>query len=389
MGGLMCQQIKPCVPRVVDNSFSCPQDSSSITNLHMPSRVTSLHIYRALITPFAWIQYCPRNECNHYRRPSLNTSFGRIHFNSRIEMSDAGPPKAISAYHFLSRGAVGWVYRINERIVLKYAREPGCEAFARENRTYDLFAEHTPCPFVVQSFLRLQDANFLAYMSGGSLEDRLRSRQIRDEDSGKVLRVEEKEPLALVGRWLRELCGAVVWLESLGLIHGDLRPSNMLLDASSHLKLADFDCVEGIGEPSSGNGAPWARVLGEDADAAGAQRGSFGMNGSRIEQFAIGSNLYCMVYGFEPYADHDDQGPIIVDLLQDMKFPKLQDGPFDFVIDRCWRGRYQKLQDLLEEAEALSGATPSSEIVALEEEYLDRCREECLALVEGGLLESD
>jgi len=39
------------------------------------------------------------------------------------------------------------------------------------------------------------------------------------------------------------------------------------------------------------------------------------MNGPRTEQFAIGSNLYCMVYGFEPYEDRDDRGPVIAEVL--------------------------------------------------------------------------
>lgn len=298
------------------------------------------------------------------------------------------PPRVLVGYEFLSKGATGWVYQINDRIVLKYAVTPGSEEFAKENSMYDLFAKHPPSPFVLQSFLRLEDANFLPRMSGGSLFDRLRSHQIRDGSWGKVLGVVKKEPLELVGRWLMELCGAVVWLESLGYVHGDLRPNNMLLDESSHLKLADFDCAEKVGEHSGGNGAPWARVLGEDADKEGAREGSFGINGPRTEQFAIGSNLYCMVYGFEPYEDRDDQGPIIIDLLQNMEFPELQDGPFDPVIDRCWRAHYRQLQDLLDEAKALSGATPASEPVALETEYLDKCREECLALLEGGALKS-
>lgn len=162
------------------------------------------------------------------------------------------PPKSISAYRFLSLGAVGWVYQINDRIAVKYARERGSAEFAAENTMFDLFAatKHPPCPHVVQSFLRLPDVNLLAFMSGGSLEDRLRSHQVRHDFYGKVLRVEETESPELVARWLGELCGAVVWLESLGYVHGDMRPNNLLLDASHHLKLADFDCAERVGEPS-------------------------------------------------------------------------------------------------------------------------------------------
>ncbi|KAJ8132469.1 hypothetical protein O1611_g1161 [Lasiodiplodia mahajangana] len=170
-------------------------------------------------------------------------------------------PGKISAYRFLSRGAIGWVYQINDRIALKFAREPDSEEFAKENDMFDIFEKHPPCPHVIQSFLRLPNANFLAFMSGGSLDDRLKSHQIRDGHFGKVLRVDKIEPVELVEQWLRELCGAVVWLESLGYVHGDLRPSNFLLDGRDHLKLGDFDCVEKVGEPSSGNGAPWAREM--------------------------------------------------------------------------------------------------------------------------------
>ena len=112
------------------------------------------------------------------------------------------------------------------------------------------------------------------------------------------------------------------------------------------------------------------------------------MNGPRAEPFAIGSNLYCMVYGLEPYADGDDEGPVVVELLQDMKFPELRSGRLDSVIDRCWRGCYRQLKDLLEEAEALGGTTPWPEDAAILRGSFDSCRNECQALINDRLLES-
>lgn len=160
------------------------------------------------------------------------------------------------------------------------------------------------------------------------------------------------------------------------------------MDGRDHPKLSDFDCAEKVSEPSSGNGDPWARVLGDDADELGGPRGSFGINGPRTEQFAVGSNLYSMAYGFEPYENRNDRGLVIVELLQDMKFPELRDGRLDSIIYRCWRGRYRQLSDLLEEAEALSETTPSSEAVTISREHFDTCQKECRALVEDGLLGS-
>ena len=296
-------------------------------------------------------------------------------------------PGKIMAHRVLSRGANGWVYQINDRIALKYSRTPNSEAIAKENDMFDIFEKHPPCPYIIQSFLRLPNAKFLAFMSGGSLYDRLKPYQTRDEPFGKVLCVTKTEPVELVEQWLKELCSAVVWLESLDYVHGDLRPNNLLLD-KDHLKLADFDCAEKVGEPSSGNAAPWARVLGEDADLVGGRRGSWGINGPRTEQFAIGSNLYFMQYGFEPYEDRDDRGPVIVDLLQDMKFPKLRDNHLDSIIARFWQGRYQQLKDLLEEVEALGGIPPSSETGIISREDFVTGRKECEALVKDGLLGS-
>lgn len=296
-------------------------------------------------------------------------------------------PGKISNYEFIALGAIGCVYQLSARIAIKFTLEPGAEELTKENSMFDLFEKHAPCPHVVQSFLRIPGANFLAFMSGGSLYIRLRSRQVRDGPFGKVLRVEKTEPVELVGRWPGELTSAVVWLEGLGYVHGDLRSNNLLLDGNDRLKLADFDCVGKVGEPSGGNAPPWARVLGDDfetADGVGGQRGSFGTNGPRTEQFAIGSNLYCMVYGFEPYEDRDDQGPVIVDLLQDMKFPELRGGRLDGIIDRCWRGHYAQLEDLLEEVEGPDGAALAGE--AFSRKHIEDCRKECQALVDDGLL---
>lgn len=80
------------------------------------------------------------------------------------------PPRRISSYKFLSLGATGWVYQIDDGIALKYPRDQRNEAFARENKIYDILEKHDPSPYVVQSFLRLPNANFLAFHSRGSEE---------------------------------------------------------------------------------------------------------------------------------------------------------------------------------------------------------------------------
>ncbi len=300
------------------------------------------------------------------------------------------PPREISSRHFLSLGAVGWVYKIDDRIALKYPRQPGCAKFAHEIKIFDILERHSPPPDIVQSFLRVPEGNFLALLSGGTLDQRLRAHQIRDGDGpwGRVVHVSKKEPIHLVERWAMELSNAVAWLESLGYVHTDIRPPNLLLDSQDHLKLSDFDCMAEIGTRAEGATPPWARILGPEA---GSEEGTFGFNGARSEQFAIGSILYCMTRGFEPYEDedldHDDT--TILERLQHMVFPDLAEMQLDRIIERCWKGKFALLKDLAAKTKLLCGAVELPRAASLETEYCLERQKECQRLVDLGLLVKD
>ncbi|KAJ9614745.1 hypothetical protein H2204_014481 [Knufia peltigerae] len=102
--------------------------------------------------------------------------------------------------------------------------------------------------------------------------------------------------------------------QSLGLAHGDLRPSNLLLDAQDHLKLADSGNTQAVGTNVELGTAPYARVFGDDAPAH-SLRCSFGLLGPRTEKFA-------MVRGYEPYDDQwygEDHGPVTVEKMRDRR----------------------------------------------------------------------
>ncbi|KAK2807877.1 hypothetical protein FQN50_005266 [Emmonsiellopsis sp. PD_5] len=294
-------------------------------------------------------------------------------------------PPRLTCYELLSGGAVGWVYRIDHRIVLKYPVNPNSDGFKREMAFFDVLEKHEPCPHIVQSFLRISDGIFLASMSGGSLHHRLETHQRRSADGRRVEQVISTEPQHLVKQWLIELCKAAAWLESLGYVHGDIRPPNLLLDNQDHLKLADFDCVQLIGTSLEGGpAAPWARVQGAEA---GSEEGSFGACGPRTEQFAIGSILYCLTRGHEPYEmdDFDDDAEKVT-LFKRMAFPPLNGGHFDTIIEKSWKGEFPRLKDLFEEANSLCSETDQPQPLALSFEYCSDIRRECQSLVDNGLL---
>lgn len=191
-----------------------------------------------------------------------------------------------------------------------------------------------------------------------SLSSRIQKHQIRDQQTTIVSKVETLEPLPLRMEWMNDLAQAVAFLESLNLAHGDLRPENILLDRN-RLKLSDFDCTAEIGSDFEACTAPYGRILNSNETDQG-QCGTPGFLGPRTEQFALGSLYYLINYGFEVYGDRcltedpQEHGPKVVDLLQDMEFPKLHGDPLiDDIIDKCWHNKYATVAELVAHTEML------------------------------------
>ncbi|KAJ5088653.1 hypothetical protein N7456_012269 [Penicillium angulare] len=211
-----------------------------------------------------------------------------------------------------------------------------------------------------------------------------------------VTSVEKLEPLSLRLEWMNDLAQAVAFLESLNLAHGDIRPENILLDRN-RLKLSDFDCTAKIGTNYEACMAPYGRIL-NDKESDQGECGTFGFLGPRTEHFALGSVYYLINYGFEVYGDRCvtddpyDHGPKVVDLLQNMEFPKLDSNPLiDNIIDKCWHNKYSRILELASHAKKLLRENTNSENsdlmdhTGLEEDFLSK-KEFCQRLEKGGLL---
>jgi len=287
----------------------------------------------------------------------------------------------------LSFGSVGLVYQVTDDIAVKRAFADDNEGIHNEYRIYDVLDSMPHCPNLVRSFYRIPSANFLQYLSGGTVDQRLRQHQMRDPSSDRVIGVTKSEPKSLIWRWMVELADAVAWLESLGYVHGDIRPPNLLLDGNDHLKVVDFDNTTKAGFEFDGCQPPYARVLGEeDAD----KRGTFGCHGPRTEQFAIGSVFYYMTRGFEPYDNEwfgRKHGNVVVSLLQEKKFPKLNDKDMDIIIHNCWHGKYESIKRLKIEVIRLGRNIRLSMATIMSKEEYEARRQECKSLVELKVLE--
>lgn len=134
--------------------------------------------------------------------------------------------------------------------------------------------------------------------------------------------------------------------------------------------------------PAAPGAPPWTRVQGSEA---GVSNGTFGVYGPRTEQFAIGSLLYYMTRGFEPYENDRIEGPRIVNFFQEMIFPILQtDDDLDLIIGNCWTGVYESILFLSNDTKAFLVAHNIPAIIAAEE--IDAKRDYCETLVSEGFL---
>lgn len=298
-------------------------------------------------------------------------------------------PRTFSSFKLLSGGATSWVVKVNDGVVLKIPREPGSCEFDHELKMYDILDSAAPCPDIICSFFRLPEGNFLALASGGTLRQRLTANQVREDKRpwSKLLRLKRTEPRCLIERWTAELSNAVAWLESLGYAHTDLRPENLLLDDGDHLKVSDFDRMSKIGVEAMASATPYCRLLGPEA---GADNGTFGYYGPRTESFAIGSLVYLMTRGHEPYEMEEfdkgvDTAPIMLRRFQLLQLPTLGVDDLDGIIKRCWHDNFKSLEDLASETKMLQGAVGLPRADPFDIEYVSERRKECRRLVDGGL----
>ncbi|KAM0738006.1 hypothetical protein ACQRIT_007482 [Beauveria bassiana] len=213
----------------------------------------------------------------------------------------------------------------------------------------------------------------------GSLEQRIYSNQIRDFRKSHCIQVMRTEPTALIEQWATEVAGAIAWLESLGVVHGDLRPANILLDRLDHIKLADFDSVAKMGSRNPGTTAAWVRLR----DCQGSQGScSFGLYDAWSEQFAFASIVHFLTTGIELY---EDMGPEALDLLKNLEFPKLGDSPLDKLTVTCWMGGFASLADLAMATDRLDGAQGAKCATRFDDEYVNKMKAQCQELLEGKL----
>jgi len=172
---------------------------------------------------------------------------------------------------------------------------------------YDVGINERGIPFLV-----------MEYVAGKTLEDHL--------DPSAL-------PLQRACAWAADLAGALALAHRAGIIHGDVKPGNILVTAENKVKLGDFGIAR-FASQSSGSGnlrgtpaylAP-EQIQGEPQDP-------------RSDQFALGIVLYQMVCGVKPF-DGSSLGAVCAQILNAEPVPPSRHNPavpkaLDRIIARC------------------------------------------------------
>ncbi|KAK5993913.1 hypothetical protein PT974_07351 [Cladobotryum mycophilum] len=266
--------------------------------------------------------------------------------------------QGFSRKRFVSLGRCGWVFKLNEFVVVKKVRPGEDGDLANEKAVFDLLELHPPSPYIVQRFYRLPDAIFFERAPLADLASLLRDNQLRGKSSDRhrVVGIKTLQPLDRCYKWMKQLVSAAAWLEELGYAHCDIRPPNMLLFDHDDIKLADFDRTTKIGEEGVLT-EPFARRL-TKYERMCEDSLLYGKVGCRTEQFAIGSAFYSPTRGYDLYDDEDfgaEHQLVMWDKLTKKEFPAIGDLECDEIVGNCWNNHYISIKELLQVIMAIDG----------------------------------
>ncbi|KAG7249669.1 hypothetical protein CRUP_010352, partial [Coryphaenoides rupestris] len=141
-------------------------------------------------------------------------------------------------------------------------------------------------------------------------------------------RYEDQFDESMAQFYLAELVEAIHSVHQLGYVHRDVKPENVLIDRTGHIKLADFGSAAKLNSDKKVV-APTMAVGTQDflapevlmAMNSGGQRGLYGVE---CDWWALGLIAYEMIYGKSPFTDGTATKTVhnILNFQRYLKFPE-------------------------------------------------------------------
>ena len=148
----------------------------------------------------------------------------------------------------IGRGGMGVVYRAYDlRLKRTVALKLVAPELALDERFRERFARET------ELAMSLEHPNVVPIYDAGDVDGRLylAMRLVVGTDLAKLLRAEGALEPARAVAICRQVASALDAAHAKGLIHRDVKPSNVLLDESEHVYLADFGLTRRLDEPGA------------------------------------------------------------------------------------------------------------------------------------------
>ncbi len=141
--------------------------------------------------------------------------------------------------------------------------------------------------------------------------------RLSGRDLGEVVEAERPEVFQVVA-WAASLADALVDVHAIGIVHRDVKPSNILITDDGRAVLIDFGLTRGVEKSSL---SVTGQFIGSPHYAAPEQiRGQDGDVGPRTDVYSLGASLYEALTGRPPF-----EAPTIQDLFRQI----LTDEPID------------------------------------------------------------
>jgi streptogramin lyase len=189
----------------------------------------------------------------------------------------------------IGRGGMGVVYRAYDlRLKRTVALKLVAPSLARDERFRDRFARES------ELVMSLEHPNVVPIYDAGDADGRvyLAMRLVDGTDLGSLLRaegaIEPSRAVAICG----QIASALDAAHARGLVHRDVKPSNVLLDQTEHVYLADFGLTRRVDDHADQAGAPGGeRSIGTPAYLAPEQLMGQPVDG-RADVYSLGCLLY-------------------------------------------------------------------------------------------------
>ncbi len=129
-------------------------------------------------------------------------------------------------------------------------------------------------------------------------------------------------PYSQVIRYARQVCSALAQATRLNLVHGDIKPSNLIIASDDTIKLGDFGLAYTDQKASSGISGTLSYMAPELADGHAPS--------AQSDMYALGITLFELTFGRRPYALSDNLSLTSFVAIDRLRSSFLKNGPPKF-----------------------------------------------------------